>query len=184
MHLGSLALVPWAAQIPPSHWYIRCLRMTSHIWNPNKKMYSDAHSDMYVPAWPHTQSELWVLDGGSSLLQNWGVSTHRGGNLSEAKDRHWLILLCLKLNNQTLFFCDWINWINKLTLKGQHNSILFCFVYMCWTLPPFPLQTVFLGPHFPLRTVWYVNIKILEAPGMFCGLQLTLYQHGGDDDWV
>ena len=40
------------------------------------------------------------------------------------------------------FFC-----MNKQTdLEGQHNLILFYFVYMWWTLPPFELQIMISGP--------------------------------------
>ena len=43
-----------------------------------------------------------------------------------------------------------INWQIKLTLKDDTVSYLFYFVYIWRTLPP--LQTVFWGPYFPLRT--------------------------------
>ena len=57
-----------------------------------------------------------------------------------------------KLNKQTLFLFSQQNKLNKLAdLQGQHNSMLFYFVHMWRTPPPFSLQTVFWGPYFPLR---------------------------------
>ena len=38
--------------------------------------------------------------------------------------------------------------MDKLALK---ENILFCFVYICRTLTPFWLQTVFWGTYLPLR---------------------------------
>ena len=76
---------------------------------------------------------------------------------SEDKDLHWLIFLCLsKLYKQSLLFHDWISWINKLNLKGQHRFIhsfihtLFIFGGSCH-LSSFRQWSRW--PYIPLRTV-------------------------------
>ena len=68
---------------------------------------------------------------------------------------------------QTLCVHGWINCINKLTLKD--NMILFYFVYMWRTLPPFWLQIVFWGPYFLWEKLVYSLMEIL--------IFLSLYYH-------
>ena len=77
-------------------------------------------------------------------------------------------------------FHDWINWINKLSLKDDTISYLFYFVYMWRTLTPFQLQIVCCGPYFPPRTACLCGI--MEDPEthmcveMKCFLVATTYR--------
>ena len=95
--------------------------------------------------------------------KNFIIATKKRSSSSDFK--------CLnKLNKQTLLF-PWLKL--QSDLKGQHDFMLFYFVYMSWTLPPFCLL-VFWGPYFPLRTacifsygkiqyfwIWIITLAIL-----------------------
>ena len=72
--------------------------------------------------------------------------------------REYIFLFCLnKLNKQVSLF-SWLNKLNKQTdLKGQHCFILFYFVHMWRTLPPFLASNRVLGPYFPSRTSCLFN---------------------------
>ena len=78
---------------------------------------------------------------------------------------HWQFFFSM-LKQTKWTNCLYFLWLNKRAdLKGQHNVILFCFVYLWRTLPPFQLQTVFWRTYFPLRTACF--IQLLEKMNMF-----------------
>ena len=85
-----------------------------HICKPNHWKLSSAFK------WP----DLWDIF--CWLLYFFSVIfSFRENNLSEEKDVHWLIILCLcKLNKH------WMNRINKVTLKD--NTVSYCFtLFIC-----------------------------------------------------
>ena len=61
------------------------------------------------------------------------------------------LFLCLnKLNKHSVCFNDWMNWINKLTLKN--NTVSYCFTLFIYGGPCHLSTNKFLRLYFPLWT--------------------------------
>ena len=80
------------------------------------------------------------------------------------------LFLCLnKLNKHSVCFNDWMNWINKLTLKN--NTVSYCFTLFIYGGPCHLSTNKFLRLYFPLWTAGlFSHSRIWIFLSLYCYL--------------